>query len=158
MKTNIASSSAKTRAATPVTTALQQLLADSYALMGNTHHAHWNIEGPDFFQLHKAFQEQYENLFEAIDEIAEQARVLDAFPVGGLATLAKQSGIEELPLTASAKDFVAALVVGHEKAHADAITLRDTAGAADDLETQDLAIDRVRWHGKTLWMLKSYLK
>ncbi|MFT3828451.1 MAG: DNA starvation/stationary phase protection protein [Opitutaceae bacterium] len=158
MKTNTTTASAKARTATPVAAALQQLLADSYTLMGNTHHAHWNVEGPDFFQLHKAFQEQYENLFEAIDDIAEQARVIDSFPVGGLASLARQSGLEELPVTAPAKDFVAGLVVGHEKALSDAIALRDTAGAANDLETQDLAIGRVQWHGKVLWMLKSYLK
>ena len=148
----------QTRNATPVAAALQQLLADSYALMGITHHAHWNVEGPDFFQLHAAFQEQYENLFEAIDDIAEQARIIDSFPVGGLASLAKQAGLDELPVTAPAKDFVAALVVAHEKTLADAITLRDTAEAARDLETQDLAIGRIQWHGKALWMLKSYLK
>ena len=149
---------AKTRTATPVASALQQLLADSYALMSITHHAHWNVEGPDFFQLHSAFQEQYENLFEAIDDIAEQARIIEAFPVGGLATLAKQAGIDELPVTAAAKDFVAGLVVAHEKTLADATTLRDTAESARDLETQDLAIGRIQWHGKVLWMLKSYLK
>ncbi len=157
MKTTV-QSTAKARAVNPVATALQQLLADSYALMAITHHAHWNVEGPDFFQLHAAFQAQYENLFEAIDDIAEQARILDIFPVGGLATLAKQAGIDELPVTAAAKDFVAALVIAHEKTLADATTLRDTAEAARDLETQDLAIGRIQWHGKVLWMLKSYLK
>ncbi len=149
---------APTRTASPVAAALQQVLADSYALMAITHHAHWNVEGPDFFQLHSAFQEQYENLFEAIDDLAEQARIIDAFPVGGLATLAQQAGIEELPVTAPAKDFVAGLVVAHEKTLADAIKLRDTAEQAGDLETQDVAIGRIQWHGKTLWMLKSYLK
>ena len=157
MKTTTQSST-RTHTATPVAAALQQLLADSYALMGITHHAHWNVEGPDFFQLHTAFQGQYENLFEAVDDIAEQIRIIDSFPVGGLATLAKQAGIDELPVTAPAKDFVAALIVAHEKTLADAITLRDTAEAARDLETQDLAIGRISWHGKTLWMLKSYLK
>ncbi len=39
-----------------------------------------------------------------------------------------------------------------------ALSLRDAAGAAGDLETQDLAIDRIQWHQKTTWMLKSYLK
>ena len=59
---------------------LNLVLADSYALMALTHLAHWNVEGEDFFPLHKAFQEQYENLFEAIDEIAERVRgVLPGF-------------------------------------------------------------------------------
>ena len=53
---------------------LQTVLSDSYALMAQTHLAHWNVEGPNFFQLHTAFQAQYEELFGAIDEIAERVR------------------------------------------------------------------------------------
>lgn len=142
-----------------MTTALNQLLADSYALMANTHHAHWNVEGSDFFALHKAFQEQYEELFEAVDEVAERLRALDSYPIGGLRTLAKQAGMEEFPGGAlPARDFVAGLVIAHEKTLTDAIALRDAAGDANDLETQDLAIGRIQWHQKTAWMLKSYLK
>ena len=62
------------------------------------------------------------------------------------------------PVVGIAKDYVASLIVAHEKSLADAVILRDAAGAANDLETQDLAIGRIQWHQKTLWMLKSYLK
>src|SRR5580698_6977116 len=74
---------------------LNLVLADSYALMALTHLAHWNVEGPGFFALHKAFEEQYENLFEAVDEVAERVRALDAYAIGGLAKLAKTAGLEE---------------------------------------------------------------
>jgi starvation-inducible DNA-binding protein len=74
---------------------LNLVLADSYALMALTHLAHWNIEGSDFFPLHKIFQEHYENLFEAVDEIAERVRALDAYAIGGLGVLAKTAEIEE---------------------------------------------------------------
>lgn len=157
MKTT-AQTSASTRTSSPVVRGLNQLLADSYALMANTHHAHWNVEGPDFFALHEAFEHQYKNLFEAIDEIAERVRALDELAIGGLRTLAAQAGIDEFKSPLAAKDYVAGLVVAHEKAVADAISLRDAAGSANDLETQDLAIGRIQWHQKTLWMLKSYLK
>lgn len=137
---------------------LNQLVADSYALMANTHDAHWNVEGPGFFTLHKAFQEQYENLFEAIDEIAERVRALDAHAPGGLRHFLDLAGIDSFKGPLAAKDYVAGLLVGHEKTIADAVQLRDAAGAANDLETQDLAIGRLQWHQKTAWMLKSYLK
>lgn len=148
----------RSAAVSPVVTALNQLLADSYVLMANSHFAHWNVEGTGFFALHKAFQEHYENLFEAIDDIAERVRALDAYALGGLRNFARESGLDELATPQPAKDYVAALVVAHEKAAADAILLRDRAGEAGDLETQDLAIDRIQWHQKTLWMLKSYLR
>jgi starvation-inducible DNA-binding protein len=142
-----------------VSAALQTLLADSYALMGQTHLAHWNVEGPSFFQLHVAFQGQYEELFEAIDEIAERLRALDVYAPGGLVTLAKSSTIQEFSVGAApAKDFVAHLAESHEILVAGSLELRKAAEAAADLETQDLAIKRIQTHEKTLWMLKSFLK
>ena len=156
MKTTTAP--AKTKADSSVVKALNLLLADSYALMANTHYAHWNVEGPGFFALHKAFEHQYEDLFKAIDEIAERVRALDAFAIGGLRNFATESEIDELKSPVGAKDYVAALIVAHEKTLADAVAVRDAAGAANDLETQDLAINRIQWHQKATWMLKSYLK
>ena len=156
MKTATASSKTKTDSA--VVKALNLLLADSYVLMANTHYAHWNVEGSCFFVLHQSFQSHYENLFEAIDEIAERVRALDAYALGGLRNFASESGMEEFTTPIAAKDYVAGLIVGHEKAIADAVALRDAAGGANDLETQDLAIGRIQWHQKTTWMLKSYLK
>lgn len=149
---------AAVKADSAVVQGLNLLVADSYALMANTHVAHWNVEGPDFFSLHHAFHEQYENLFEAIDEIAERVRALDAFAPGGLRHFFSEAGMEEFKSPVSAKDYVASLAVGHEKAIADAVALRDASNSANDLETQDLVIKRIQWHEKTLWMLKSYLK
>ena len=150
---------AKAKVDSPVVTALNLLLADSYALMGLTHHAHWNVEGPGFFALHKAFEGQYEHLFHGIDEIAERVRALDAYALGGLRAFAKEAGLDEFPTGAiPARDYVAGLIVAHEKTITDAVALRDAAGAVNDLETQDLAIERITWHQKTTWMLKSYLK
>ncbi len=126
--------------------------------MANTHYAHWNVEGPGFFSLHKAFEEQYESLFEAVDEVAERVRALDAYAIGGLRNFSTESGLEEFSTPVSAKDYVAGLVVAHEKTLTDAVTVRDAAGAVNDLETQDLAIGRIQWHQKTIWMLKSFLK
>lgn len=148
----------KAKSDSAVVKGLNLLVADSYALLANTHNAHWNVEGPGFFTLHKAFHEQYENLFEAIDEIAERVRALDAFAPGGLRQFAELAEIEEFKTPASARDYVAGLIVGHEKTIADAIRVRDDANQANDLETQDLAIKRLQWHQKTVWMLKSYLK
>jgi starvation-inducible DNA-binding protein len=157
MSTTTKSAAASTASA--VSTALNALLADSYALMAQTHLAHWNVEGPAFFQLHSAFQGQYEELFTAIDEIAERLRALDVLAPGGLATLAKLSKVSEFGVApAPAKDFVAHLIEGHEHTVASARAVRDAAEEAKDLETQDLAIARIQLHQKTLWMLKSFLK
>jgi starvation-inducible DNA-binding protein len=137
---------------------LNLVLADSYQLMALTHLAHWNVEGEDFFPLHKAFQAQYEELFEAVDEIAERVRALDGYAIGGLGTFARVAQMEEFKAPLPQKDYVAALVVAHEKVVDDAVRTRDQAGEISDLQTQDLMIKRLQFHEKTLWMLKSYLK
>jgi len=148
-----------TKKSNPVVEGLQTLLADSYALLGQTHLAHWNVEGPNFFSLHAAFQSQYEELFSAVDEIAERLRALDVLAPGGLKTLAKASSIQEMAVeTTPAKDYVAHLVECHEIVLGTAHELREASGTADDLETQDLVIGRIQVHQKTLWMLKSFLK
>jgi starvation-inducible DNA-binding protein len=143
---------------TRVVDGLNLVLAGSYSLMALTHFAHWNVEGPGFFSLHKAFQEQYENLFEAVDEIAERVRALDGYAAGGLATFARLAGMDEFKAPMPQKDYVAGLIVAHEKVVDDAMRVRDTAGNTHDLETQDLMIKRLEWHQKTLWMLRSVLK
>jgi starvation-inducible DNA-binding protein len=149
---------AKPKTDTRLADALNLVLADSYALMALTHLAHWNLEGSDFFELHKAFEQQYEELFGAIDEIAERVRALDAYAIGGLNKLARIAGMEEFSAPMPQKDYVAALIVAHEKVIDDAVRARNLAGDLHDLESQDLMIKRLTFHQKTVWMLKSCLK
>ncbi len=142
----------------PLSESLNQVLADSYALMSLTHLAHWNVEGPGFFALHTAFQTQYEELFTAIDEIAERIRATGAYAVGGLGTLSAKARMAEFVSPLAQEDYVRALLAANEKLVADAITARDLAGEANDPETQDLMTARITLHQKTVWMLKSFLK
>lgn len=143
---------------TSLSESLNQVLADSYALMSLTHLAHWNVEGPGFFALHTAFQTQYEELFTAIDEIAERIRALDAYAIGGLGVFAKTAAMKEFASPLSQEDYVRALIRANEKLLADASRARDLAGEANDPESQDLMIGRITLHQKTIWMLKSFLK
>lgn len=137
---------------------LNQVLADSYALMALTHSAHWNVEGPGFFALHTAFQTQYEELFAAVDEIAERIRAIGAYAVGGLGQLASAAAMKEFTAPLSQEDYVKALLGANEKLVADASAARDLAGQVDDPESEDLMIGRITLHQKTIWMLRSFLK
>ncbi|MFP4164954.1 MAG: Dps family protein [Chitinispirillaceae bacterium] len=142
----------------PVIDALRQVVADTYALIGQTHVCHWNVRGPSFFSLHAAFEEQYNELFLAADEVAERIRAKGATAPGGLSNLAKMAGIEEIEENASAQDMVKHLVRANEKVLADLKTARDRAGESGDSESEDLMIGRIRVHEKSVWMLKSYLE
>jgi starvation-inducible DNA-binding protein len=138
--------------------ALRQVVADTYALIGQTHICHWNVRGPSFFSLHIAFEEQYTELFAAVDEIAERIRAKGALAPGGLSNLAEIAGINEIAENASAKEMVEHLVSANSKLLTDLKTARDFAGDDGDSETEDLMIARIQVHEKTLWMLKSFLE
>ncbi len=56
--------------------ALEQVLADTFALYSKTHGYHWNVEGPRFSQLHLLFETQYNELWASLDGIAERMREL----------------------------------------------------------------------------------
>ena len=101
---------------------------------GETHLAHWNVEGPNFLQLDVALKAQNEELFSAVDELAECLRALDALAIGGLHNLAKGSRIQERAVEkVPAKDSVAHLIECDEILVGNAQTLRQ-ARTADDLE------------------------
>ena len=126
--------------------------------MGQTHLCHWNVEGPGFFALHTAFEQQYTELFTAVDEIAERIRALGSYSPGGLSSLASISGMKELGEKAKADVMVKHLADLHAKLIKDAMTARDIAADTKDKETEDMMIARIEVHQKTLWMLESYLK
>ncbi len=55
---------------------LSSVLADTYTLYLKTHNFHWNVEGPMFNTLHLMFMDQYTELWNALDAIAERIRSL----------------------------------------------------------------------------------
>ncbi len=140
-----------------VVEALRKVVASSYALMGQTHLCHWNVRGPSFFALHTAFEEQYTELFTAIDEIAERIRALGAFAPGGLGNLARMAGVGEIAEDAGAETMVSHLVAANEQLVADLARARDLAAEGGDAETEDMMIARIQAHEKTIWMLRSFL-
>jgi starvation-inducible DNA-binding protein len=146
-----------TKSSTKVIKALRQVVADSYAVLGQTHICHWNVRGPSFFSLHHAFEAQYIELFPAIDEIAERVRALGAYAPGGLGNLAKMARMKEIGEDASAQEMVKHLSAANKALVADLVAARDAAGAAGDDQTEDLMISRIQIHEKTIWMLDSFL-
>lgn len=139
---------------------LNQVLAESYGLLGQLHVAHWNVEGTDFLTLHQLFQTQYEELFVAIDDIAERTRAIGKYTEGGIKRLAEMSNVSEAPsaAAASAKEFVSSVLMANEVVIEAAVKARKVAAKAGDAETEDLLIGRISVHQKAVWFLNSYLK
>ena len=77
-----------------IAAALSRLLADTYVLYGKTHGFHWNVTGPMFNTLHLMFMDQYTELWNALDVIAERIRALGVLAPHGGSTLAGLASIQ----------------------------------------------------------------
>ena len=147
-------------AAGPVIEALKRVLADTAILQLKTHAFHWNVRGVQFFQLHQAFQTQYEALFETVDELAERVRALGAIAPGSFAEFLKLTVIQEAAdqQRLSASDMVGTLAQDHRALEHRCREALKAAQAAGDEATADLMIGRMEYHDKTAWMLDSWLE
>jgi starvation-inducible DNA-binding protein len=147
----------KDRAA--IANGLSHLLADTYTLYLTTHNFHWNVTGPMFNTLHLMFMEQYTELWNAVDPIAERIRSLGHPAPGSYAQFAALSSIDDVPpKPPKALDMVAILVRGHEAVARTARDMFPIADKAGDEPTADLLTQRLTVHEQTAWMLRSLLQ
>ena len=135
--------------------AVGQLLADTYALYFKTHAYHWNVTGPRFHDLHAMFEEQYTELWQATDEIAERVRALGAPAPISYDEMAKKASVTFDGATPDADTMVRNLVAGHEQVVRTARAVLKRAGDHGDEATADLVAPRVSVHEKTAWMLRA---
>ena len=138
--------------------ALSRLLADTFALYLKTHNFHWNVEGPMFNTLHLMFMEQYTELWNALDAIAERIRSLGFPAPGTYREFAQLTSIEDSEGVPEAMAMVRELVRGHEAVARTARAAFAPAEKAGDESSADLLTQRLQVHEKTAWMLRSLLK
>jgi starvation-inducible DNA-binding protein len=138
---------------------LSRLLADTFTLYLTTHNFHWNVKGPMFTSLHTMFMEQYTELWNAVDPVAERIRSLGYFAPGAYAQFGKLTSLPDVPeQPPAAMDMVRILVKGHEGVARTARELFPLADKAHDEPTADLLTQRLTVHEQTAWMLRSLLE
>lgn len=140
-----------------ITAGLSRLLADSYTLYLKTHNYHWNVEGPMFNTLHLMFEQQYTELAQAVDIIAERIRALGEPAPGSCAAFAKLSSIDEEEDVPTAEEMIENLVKGQEAVVRTARSIFPASERANDEPTADLLTQRMQVHEKNAWMLRSML-
>ena len=136
---------------------LGMVLADTYTLYLKTLIYHWNVTGPMFNTLHLMFEEQYNELWIAIDLIAERIRSLGEFAPGSHAEFGKLTSIAAADGVPGAEAMLADLVAGHEAVARTTRVAFTAASNAGDQPTSDLLTQRLQVHEKTAWMLRSML-
>ena len=137
---------------------LKILLASQFAYYLKAHYFHWNVEGPDFAQLHEFFQNIYEDAYSAVDPIAEYIRSLEEYAPG---SLERYQELTQIP--GQTKVPRARLMI--EELLADSQTMVDILNVcfadATEENKQDIAnfmAERLRQQNKYMWQLRSFLK
>jgi starvation-inducible DNA-binding protein len=136
---------------------LAHFLADTYLLYLKTQNFHWNVRGPAFYSLHKMFEEQYVELAQATDELAERMRALGSIAPATFSEFLKLTSLTEDRGDLKAEEMIKKLVKDHEMLAVHALHILEKAQKVQDEATVDLLIQRIAIHQKTAWMLKSSL-
>jgi starvation-inducible DNA-binding protein len=145
---------------TAVVTILNAVLADEFVLYTKSRRFHWNVEGSDFSELHKLFEQQYEQLGEIVDQVAERARALGGVAAGSLEEYLDLTRLKEEPgKHYDAREMLGALLTDHETLirglRKDLESCSDEHG---DEGTTDFLTGLLRDHEKIAWILRAYLR
>ena len=138
---------------------LNAYLADLHVLYIKTRKYHWNVAGPSFKEYHEFFEEQYTQLEEIIDQVAERIRTLGGRPLATMGDFIKEASLEEDHHgEVKTVDMFQRLLADHEQS---ARELRDDVATCDDdlddAGTADFLTGLMEEHEKMAWMLRKYL-
>ena len=149
----------KTENLTEVAHSLSKILADEFVLYTKTRNAHWNVEGPDFYNKHKFFEAQYGELEEIVDEVAERIRKLGHYAPASLKQYLELTHLsEDIRGKNDSLTYIKVLLEDHESI---LIHIRENtdnyAGPLKDLGTSDFITGLMETHETMAWMLRAHL-
>ena len=138
---------------------MRKCLANTFVMYFKTHGFHWNVEGINFPQYHKFLNDLYDDLYGAVDPLAEEIRALGFYAPRGLNELYADADIVDSDIKGdNVRDMLAALLSDNTRVTA---CLLESFGIAAKLNQQGLCnflADRIDTHKKHGWMLTASLK
>ena len=137
---------------------LKTYLASTFAYYLKAHYFHWNVEGPDFGELHKFLSKIYQDAFDAVDPIAEYIRTTEEYAPGSFQRFQELTQIQGQTKVPRARLMLEELLADTETMKDLSKNLFDAATQAGREDIADFAANRQGAHGKYAWQLKSYLK
>ncbi|MBS4167430.1 DNA starvation/stationary phase protection protein [Parachlamydia sp. AcF125] len=142
----------------PICKSLAQVLADTYILYVKTQNFHWNVVDPRFYSLHKMLEDQYAELAEALDEIAERMRMLNGKSPATMKKFLELGSLSEAEGGLSGDEMLQILINDHAALIKTVRKKIEEAQTLQDEGTADMLIQRLRAHEKNHWMLQSHFK
>ena len=137
---------------------LKTLLATNFAYYLKAQNFHWNVEGPDFSELHGFFQAIYEDAYSAIDPIAEYIRYLGEYTPGSFERFSELTEISGQTKIPRARLMLEELKANNDQMLELLTRCFDEANSSNEQGIANFIAERLSAHGKYRWQLTSYLK
>lgn len=135
---------------------LKVALADTFALYLKAHYFHWNVTGPDFAQYHDFLGNFYEEVYGAVDPIAELIRTTGEYSPGSFSRFAELTTIDEQKGIPTSVEMIRELLADNYKVLASLQQAYDTAEEERRLGISNFIQDRLTAHEKHKWMLTAF--
>jgi starvation-inducible DNA-binding protein len=137
---------------------LNRLLADEVVLYIKTRNYHWNIEGPYFSEMHRFYEQQFNELDEIMDEVAERIRTIGHYTEARLVDYLKLTNLIENEYTNFQNDQLKYLLASHETIINNLRRLIPLfADKHKDFGSSDFVTQLLGKHEKMAWMVRAYL-
>lgn len=141
-----------------IVVALNTVLANYQVFYNKLRNFHWNIEGPEFFELHEEFENEYNTVKENIDIVAERIRVFGVKSNFSLKRTLELSKIKENEKNLSALEMVREVLRDFEIIHDSLLDGVNASLETGDVATERMLTDFITELEKRHWMFTSYLK
>ena len=142
-----------------ITGMLNSTLADEYLLLTKTKNYHWNVVDPRFNDLHKFFDEQYGQISEIVDEVAERVRSIGGKTIATMTEFLQITRLKENPSEyPNANTMLENLLNDHETIIRQLRKDLETCEQLGDAGTTDFLTGIMEEHEKMAWMLRSFLE
>jgi starvation-inducible DNA-binding protein len=137
-----------------VTTALNEILADTFVLYVKTKNFHWHVSGPHFRDYHLMFDEQSEQILATVDEIGERVRKIGGTTLRSIGHISKLTTLAENNAEfVEPQDMLAELIRDHQKFVVSMRKAHKIADDNDDVATASLLETWIDGAEKRLWFL-----
>lgn len=138
---------------------IKKCLANTFLFYFKTHGFHWNVEGINFPTYHAFFEALYQDLYGAIDPLAEEIRALDTYAPSGLNELYSNASISDSDIKGdNIKDMLEASLKDNTIV-VDCLTTSLTLATRENKQgLVNFLADRIDAHKKHEWMIRSCIK
>jgi starvation-inducible DNA-binding protein len=137
-----------------ITAEMNVLLADVFALYLKTKNFHWHMSGPHFRDYHQLLDEQGDQLFAMVDDIAERVRKLGGTTIRSVGHIARLTHVaDNEAVYVDPQDMLSELREDNHALLGVMTEIHDLCGDANDVATASVLENWIDEAQRRVWFL-----